>query len=67
MAWTLIDGNNNIAKDADPMTFMVGSADDLASGPEYDVPVGSIAYTADLANIWQMNQSGNWVAVIGGE
>lgn len=67
MAWTLIDGNNTIARDTNPMTFMVGSEADLATGPEYTVPIGSVAYTADLEHIWQMDQNGNWVAVVGGE
>lgn len=61
MSWKLINGNGNAAPQAKPLVFLVGSAADLMTDPPFEIPVGSIAYTAGLGNVWQLNEEGSWV------
>lgn len=42
---------------------MVESASDLEELAE--ASVGTIAFTAGFANIWQLNANGEWIAIAG--
>ena len=45
-----------------PIAIMVGSEDDLDILTDYTP--GSLAFTADLKNLWQLDASGTWQAVL---
>lgn len=45
-------------------TVMVTDGDDLAELPADYLP-GTIAYTAGLADAWQLDAEGTWVRIIG--
>ena len=57
-----VDGNGNLVKNDDAKMVMVRSKADL------DVIVGyrpgTIAYTAGFKNMWQLDASGEWQAIV---
>lgn len=65
MGWKKIESDGDWTEQKHRATYMLGSAADINSPPEENsqLDAGSIAYTADLANIWQKNASGQWVKV----
>jgi len=65
MAWTKIDSDGDWTEHKHKATFMLDSVLDIVSPPSENsqLDAGSIAYTADMANIWQKNASGQWVKV----
>lgn len=67
MAWKLIDSDGKRNDEVFRGEYMLGSAADINSPPAENskLEAGSIAYTADLANMWQKNASGQWVKVGG--
>lgn len=67
MAWKLIDSDGKRNDEVFRGEYMLGSAADIGSPPAENskLEAGSIAYTADLANMWQKNASGQWVKVGG--
>lgn len=67
MAWKLIDSDGKRNDEVFRGEYMLGSAADIDSPPAENskLEAGSIAYTADLANMWQKNASGQWVKVGG--
>lgn len=68
MAWKLIDSDGKRNDEVFRGEYMLGSAADIDSPPAENskLEAGSIAYTADLTNMWQKNASGQWVKVGGG-
>ena len=65
MAWTKIDSDGDWTEQKHKATFILDSVLDIVSPPSENsqLDAGSIAYTADMANIWQKNASGQWVKV----
>lgn len=66
-----IDANGEVKTNENNESIQVRSADDLTAlaakfGTGIYVP-GLIAYTAGYAAIWQLNASGEWVNIVGGE
>ena len=57
-----VDADGDIHIHAKVAEIIVTSADDLASLSGYGV--GSIAYTAGFANMWQLSASGDWVTIV---
>lgn len=55
-------GEDGIVKNVPYKEVVINSAEDLEDLTDY--PCGSIAYTADLSNIFQMDTDGTWVAII---
>ncbi len=67
MAWTRIESDGDWTKGKHKAEYMLETAADIGSPPAENslLEAGSIAYTADLTNIWQKNASGQWVKVGG--
>jgi len=67
MAWKLIESDGDRTDKVFKGEYMLGSAADINSPPTENsrLEAGSLAYTADLTNIWQKNASGQWVKVGG--
>lgn len=65
MAWKVIESDGSWTGEKHKATYMLDNATDINSPPAENsqLEAGSIAYTADLANIWQKNPSGQWVKV----
>ena len=57
-----VDSDGDIHIHTKVAEIVVTSAYDLASLSGYGV--GSIAYTAGFANMWQLSASGDWVAIV---
>ena len=67
MAWTKIESEGDWTNGKHRAEYMIGTSADINSPPEENNKLlpGSIAYTADLTNMWQKNASGQWVKVGG--
>ena len=67
MAWKLMESNGDRSKDKYQAEYMIDSANDINSPPAENskLDAGSIAYTADLLNIYQKSAGGQWVKVGG--
>lgn len=67
MAWKVIESEGSWTDEPHKATYMLDSAADINSPPAENskLSAGSIAYTADLVNIYQKNSSGTWVKVGG--
>ena len=67
MAWTRIETEGDWRKEKCRASYLLGSSADINSPPEENSQLapGSVAYTADLTNMWQKNASGQWVKVGG--
>ena len=65
MAWTLIESDGDWTENMHTASYMVDNETDIASPPKENemLRAGSIAYTANLKNIWQKNANGTWVKV----
>lgn len=57
-----IDSDGNAHIHSKVSEVIVTDASDLAGLTGYGV--GSIAYTAGFANMWQLSASGDWVAIV---
>lgn len=58
-----VDTDGNVHIHVKRVEVLVNSESDLDNLTGY-LP-GSIAYTAGLSNVWQLDTSGNWVAIFG--
>jgi len=67
MAWKLIETEGDWTDRAHRATYMVDSAADIPSPPDENslLSAGSVAYTADLTQMWQKDGNGQWVKVGG--
>ena len=56
-----IDENGDLHVDEKPAAVLIRTGNDLALVSDY--PVGTIAYTAGFAKIWQKGANGTWTEV----
>ena len=63
MAWNLMESEGDWTEKKHRATYMLDSADDISDPPDEAAGLapGSVCYTADLAEIWQLNSSNEWV------
>lgn len=69
MAYTLVNGDNQVSGAKPRLEFVIASADDLdalTENPPFEISTGSMAYTPDLQYIYIYEESSGWVRV-GGE
>lgn len=67
MAWHQIESDGNWTHKRHKASYMLDSAGDINNPPDENdqLAEGSVAYTADMLNIYQKNASGQWVKVGG--
>ncbi len=68
MAWNLVGADNSWDGNGagkTRCTYLLDAAADIESLPDENSKLspGSIAYTADMRDIWQKNGQGEWVKV----
>ena len=56
-----VDADGNIQRDKNQVSVLVRDETDLALLTDY--AVGTIAYTAGFADIWQLGADGEWTEV----
>ena len=68
MAWNLVRKNNGETIHTDYVEWMLDSAADIGNGtePQKSGSIGSLAYTAGYASMWQKGANGAWVKLGGG-
>lgn len=69
MAWHLMRKNNGESVHLDYLEWMLDSDKDLTNGtePKKSGSIGSIAYTAGFAKMWQKGSDGKWVRIGGSD
>ncbi len=67
MAWKLLESEEGWEGRRHRATYMVDGPADIPSPPAENSKLaeGSIAYTADLTQMWQKDGNGQWVKVGG--
>lgn len=65
MAWRVIESDGSWAGENHKAAYMLDNAGDIGTPPPENSQLlpGSIAYTADLKNIWQKDNNGQWIKV----
>lgn len=69
MSWHLMRRNNGESVHLDYAEWMLDSDNDVSNGtePQTSGSIGSIAYTAGFAKMWQKDGAGNWVKIGGSD
>lgn len=67
MGWHILESDGDWTGNTHRATYLLDAAGDIGTPPAENTQLapGSIAYTADMANMWQKDGNGSWVKVGG--